>query len=408
MATYQVETENGTYQIETEEPGFATGGAKQPIPSDVYNEQGAQNVSMTPVTELDLNQAGEAIATSKFGQQHPLAGAALGTVVARAPDFVAAAQGISEAPALAEGLTSLTKSAGGFLKEGAENLINKFGKTTSSTMEALKGPSGAEAQALGKEMRLGFNPEETMEKAKLVGQDIISPHEAKVTYMEQQLKGLPENNANKVSRLEEMRKSVGAQMNEAEKEGGFAITPDAGFEKTAGSPEKMGNVLNVMGKWANMDPQEIANTVDPETINLFRKLSKAGQNQLSDVGKISMQKGESAASDALGLLSDKFASAKSQYKDIMRAIDDIQDTQPLKAKAMQRQIATLKVGLDKAQQEATNLVQSARTANVMQRRDIDAKALDLLKQGIAHDKIMNKIKVAVGLAGAGTAYQLSR
>lgn len=405
MATYQVETDNGTYQVETEEPGLTVGGAKQPIPSDVANEQGLIDQGIGGLNDSDLNKAGEDIATSKFGQKNPTMGAALGTAVAKAPDVAMAAQGLSDVPAMAEGLSAVTKSAAGFLKDGAENLVNKMGKPFASTVEALKGPSSAEAQAMGKEMRLGFNPEENIEKAKLVGQQIVSPQEAKVTYMEQQLKGLPEENAGKLQKLQDMRKDAGSLMNEAEQEGGFAVTPDSNFEATAASPEKMGNVLNVMGKWADMDPKEIANTVDPETINLFRKLSKAGQDKLSDVGRLTMQKGESAASDALATLSDKFASAKSQYKDIMRSIADIEDTQPLKAKALQRQIAYLKVGLEQSQQEASNLLQATRTGNAVQRRDIDAKALDLLKQGIAHDRALNKIKIAVGAVGAGTAYK---
>lgn len=54
-------------------------------------------------------KAGDALAETSFGQKHPYATAALGTVATRPEAFLGAAEGIADAPALASGLVKTGK-----------------------------------------------------------------------------------------------------------------------------------------------------------------------------------------------------------------------------------------------------------------------------------------------------------
>lgn len=69
---------------------------------DWMNEPGLENVSLTPLNAKDFDKIGDDVATSKFGQKHPIAGAAAGTVAARPLDFIAAATGLADVPELAK------------------------------------------------------------------------------------------------------------------------------------------------------------------------------------------------------------------------------------------------------------------------------------------------------------------
>lgn len=106
----------------------------RPVPEDIANEKGLQDVSITPITKPDLEQAGEQIATSKLGQAHPYLGAAAGTAVAKADDIAMAAAGLGEVA----GAAKAAKGAGQMVGEAVDPLLT-----------ALK-PGGR--AALGKEI----------------------------------------------------------------------------------------------------------------------------------------------------------------------------------------------------------------------------------------------------------------
>lgn len=82
----------------------------------IAEDQPLQDVSLTPITKPDFEQAGEEIATSKFGQKNPKTASAIGTVVSMPEEFIGAAMGVKGAKATADAV------------RGTGSLIKRFGK----------------------------------------------------------------------------------------------------------------------------------------------------------------------------------------------------------------------------------------------------------------------------------------
>jgi hypothetical protein len=61
----------------------------------------------TLITSPSLEKTGEEIATSKFGQEHPILGAAAGTLVAKGPELATTASMLGKVPELAAGVKAI-------------------------------------------------------------------------------------------------------------------------------------------------------------------------------------------------------------------------------------------------------------------------------------------------------------
>lgn len=83
-------------------------------------EQALASGQVPHISLQSADELGDTIATSKFGQKHPIMGAAIGTVAAKPLEFLSAIEGIGAAPALAKGLVA----GAGAVKQGTKALLD--------------------------------------------------------------------------------------------------------------------------------------------------------------------------------------------------------------------------------------------------------------------------------------------
>lgn len=254
-------------------------------------DQPAQDVSMTPVTKPDLNQAGESIATSKFGQEHPIVGAAAGTVV-------------SEADTLIPGALGLTKSA--LLAKGARGAVSKM------TPEVLKSTGAEQVSAL--QEKAAELPVRFAEKAKM-------------------LEGLKEQAKTGIGMAE---KAAGIE--------GMGGMPSSAMESLISNKDRLAKFADKMDSLTKKGAEYLAEKADLQTLQRFNKILQEGGKKggLNDLTIANMNQSRTVIKDAIGLKAPGVKESLSAYKTIEQAIESLPKDQQLAAKS-------LRLALKKAQ-----------------------------------------------------------
>lgn len=138
----------------------------KPVQPDWMNEPGLQDVSLTPFTDKDVQQAGVDTAEYVGSKGYPKTGAALGTAVQMAPDIAMAAAGMGggkagltvakELPAAAEGAAPLVKSGANLMSKLAR-IISGPGRAEAGEAIAVAEKAGGISQTLPELKTLGEN-----------------------------------------------------------------------------------------------------------------------------------------------------------------------------------------------------------------------------------------------------------
>jgi len=349
-------------------------------------DQPVQDISVTEALDAPFKvaqAAGEfgAEAAAQHGMNPTLA-AGLGTGVAMIPHTIAAAQ-------------LPVKAAAGALEGGLSTIGNKIG----GIVNTLKGPTMEEAKAMGQAAEGAFQPEAAQKAAQYTKQ-LVEPVQGRIRSFGQRLANLPGQTMEKTKILEAGLKEKGAAMGAAEDAAGFGFKSGPEFEAALKNPKTMGKALKAAEDFAKMGPNKVAETVDPKTIQLVRKLAQEGKENVSNLGSATLAQGREVASNALGLIDKKFGQARSEYQEVKSAIDALPLDQKRMASMLKSQLQEAKSMLAEAQSQAKELAQAAKTADKARFADIQQESLHLLRKGIEHDQMIRKIKVAAGSIGA--------
>jgi hypothetical protein len=210
-------------------------------PQPWYNEEGLQDATV-PISAQDLDQAGNAIAESKFGQRNPKTGAALGTLVAKGPELAATASMLGDVKPLASGVEYLAKSGS---------------KATGRLAELAKILAGP-----GKEASVAK----------------ISPQIRETEYaLANSAEKLSSTKANFAKDLQEAKTAMGSQgaiIGKAETEAGLTLGDTAPISKILADPKKKAAKLDQLKRVLKASPDELATTMKPEEIYRNMKLSQ--------------------------------------------------------------------------------------------------------------------------------------
>jgi len=313
VAKYQIETENGTYEIETEEPA-----AKFPLDPSVMNEPGLQDVSLTPITKPDFEQAGENIATSKFGQKHPVLGAAIGTPVSMPEEFISAATGLKAVPEMAAGV------------RGAGSLVKRLGKSL------LSGPNAEEISAAQQALKNLPIKERgirnSLEELNTAAQKGFETFDPEIEAAKQKLKDLPLKYKQKQSIIEELDKAIRPQIGKAESEAGLAMNkiPEAAKDTT--------DFANTMKAISEKSSEELLTSMETSGLQNLKKIAQVTKRgNLLPEEEAFINKGVAKIDEAIAKAHPKVAEELSKF----REIQDVKTGLPKEAKAEKERLISL-------------------------------------------------------------------
>jgi len=359
------------------------GEGRTPLPENVINEPGLQDVSITPITKPDLEQAGVDIAESKFGQKNPITGATLGTTVAKIDDIVAAVSGLRAAPALAKGLTSAGKFGISKLQVLADTILGPGEKASTLAAEQMTAPARQASQEVVTALKSASNPTP----------ELLATQERQAA--------LGAKFGEKQAQLTEMRKTAGQAIGQVEKEAGleFKTLPD-NFQKVLRNKELLGKKANALARLSDKGPEFMAQNLDKITLQANRKLAQEALKMpgLDDLTRVQLAKANSIMGNALGeqipALKDKLSAFKEidqALKDLPRAKKAEGDVLRLSLRRITNEIKTGKMNLQAKQQMAQEALDS-----------ISKDAELLIQAGKRRDIIRGRVvKGAIGAALAG-------
>lgn len=227
------------------------------------------------------DRAGQFIAEKggEYGMNPELA-AGLGTAVSMAPDIAAGAAGIAKRAAIGRGLQSAGKSV-------AETAMapGRFAK------DLVTKPNVAEATNLGKEA----------------------------------LVGISEKGGQKLALARETRDTAKTGLIKAEEKTGlhFESTPE--FESMLKDPKRMSKFSQVIGRLAKRTPEELAQTVDTQTLQQMRKLAQEGEkvSGLSDIANAQMRQGKDVFTRALGKAEPEVGKALDTFREADKVVSEL-------------------------------------------------------------------------------------
>lgn len=354
----------------------------------MYEEKGLQELPMGfSSPDKPLETAGEAIATSKFGQQNPYAGAALGTAVAKAPEIVGAVQGISAAPEIAAAGTALVK--------GGLSAVGKTGQAIGDVVSTLKGPGEAESKIAADNLITQQAPQ-AVNKAKQVMQPMLAQAQDAITTLKQSLAQVPQQFSDKLGSLKELNQAAKSAMQKVEETvPGLEFKGGEGFDSYVKNSQKMSQLAEVMAKWKGKIPEGMP----LQQKQLFRKLAQEGADSVNNISRAVLQQGREALAQNVAAEVPKWGEARQGFQQVQDAMKS------LPAEKLNRTTA-LKSGLLKAQNElkdmqtaAQNLVSAAKNADAEQLLDLKKQANDLIQKGIKHDQYVKNLWKTAGAAG---------
>jgi hypothetical protein len=193
-----------------------------------------------------LDTTADKMAESKFGQAHPYATNAVGTVVAKAPEFAAAAGGIAAAPEIAQSL----RGVGSMVRGGASKVAD--------LAKLLVGP--------GKEASVAK----------------ISPQIRETEYaLANSAEKLSSSKANFAKDLQEAKAALASQgpkIGKAETEAGLTLGDTAPTDAILANPKKLSTKLDQLKRVLKTPPEELSTKLDPEVVYSNMKLAQQARD----------------------------------------------------------------------------------------------------------------------------------
>lgn len=179
--------------------------------------------------------------------------------------------------------------------------------------------------------------------------------------------GIGEKGAEKLALARATKEAAKKGLIAAEEQAGLHFKSTPGFEEIISDPKKMADFTEKIGRLASRTPEELAQSVPSEQLQLFRKIAQEGEKMggLSDIAKSQLRQGKQVFTEALGKVEPKIGEALGNFRTADTVVGEIPSQ--IKEKLV------------------SSKLQSARNV-------LDAKSLD------------RKRKVVKGLIGAAAGY----
>lgn len=363
-------------------------GTKYPIDPEVLNEAGVQNVSMTPITKPDLEQAGEDIATSKFGQEHPIAGAAMGTVVAKADDIMAAASGVRAAPALANVAKAGGKAVWGKLSNLADALLGPGEKAAMLKAEQLTAPARQNVAKLSTALKGASNPTP----------ELLATQEAQA--------GLGSQMGAQEQVLAQLKKESGAKIGQLEQGAGLKFTELSDKSKDIlSNPKLLGRRAEAMARVSNKGSKALAENMTLENLQANRKFAESAlrRQDLSNATRVNLAKSKGVFEEAIDSRITGFKEQLNSFRLIDQELRNLPKAMKAQANALRlnarKEMNKIRSGKVKTQAE---LQKAQETLD-----EISKEAEILVQKGQRRDILRGRVKAAaIGTAIAAGAPQI--
>lgn len=224
------------------------------------------------------DKLGEAIAEKGGAMGYPKIAATLGTAVSIAPDVALGVEGIAKRALIAKGL----KGAGKFVAD-------KSGATLAKDL--ITKPGAGEVAQVGKEA----------------------------------LVDISEQGARKLDLARQTRQAAKEGLIGAEEKAGLHFESTPGFEELLKNPKKMSEFSQKIGRLAKKTPEELAQLVPSEQLQLFRKVAQEGEkvSGLSDIANSQLRHGKDVFTQALGIKEKGIGEALGGFRDAEKVVKEI-------------------------------------------------------------------------------------
>lgn len=326
MAIYTVELDGEQFDIEGPDDATEAELQAQAIQakSGGQTAQGGQpGAPAAPLNQPPQESKGRQFAR-KVANALPTAGGVAGGVALGVPGTVFG-MGVGGLPAAAAG-AGLGAAGGTAAKQLILRALGDKEGVPQTAGEAAKeiGITGAKDAAItlvgGKLIKGGVGA------AKLAKDLVTKPGAAEVALAgKEALIDIGERGAEKLALARATREAAKKGLIEAEEKAGlhFQSTPE--FEEILRDPKRMSQFATKIGQLAKRTPEELAQSVDPKTLQLFRKLAQEGEkvSTLSDIAKSQMREGKGVFTEALGRTEKGIGEALGKFRDADTVVGEI-------------------------------------------------------------------------------------
>jgi len=155
---------------------------------------------------------------------------------------------------------------------------------------------------------------------------IVKPGAAEVALAgKEALINIGERGAEKLALARTTREAAKEGLIAAEEKAGLHFQSTPGFEKLIANPKKMAEFTQKIGRLAKQTPEELAQSVPSEQLQLFRKIAQEGEkvSTLSDIAKSEMRHGKDIFTQALGMKEKGMGEALGRFREADRVVSEI-------------------------------------------------------------------------------------
>jgi hypothetical protein len=307
MATYQIETENGTYEIETDEGqepkkslmDSAIEGGKT-VSGKAFNIMTGQTDPQQEAMNLSnkgFDMAGE-LAAEKIGEAgHPIVGGMVGGAIANANNIAGAAALLQNRQALTQGV----KAVGSGLKAGVKGVGRGLKKAT----DFILGPG-----------------EDSARKSAV---DSIKMLENKLLDQRGALGQIPVKQAERQAALQAEKQGYGQAITKAEELAGVEMkeTPDD-FIQVLKNPKALNQMSKTLRKIGDTPSDELARTMDKGSLQSVRKFAQTFREvgpEATNTIKANISMGGHRATEALKKIEPVLGSAINEWEKVAKKLE---------------------------------------------------------------------------------------
>ncbi len=391
MPKYRIETDNGTYEVETGEPGKMELSDYPPMSDEVRNEPGLIDTSMQVATDAPFLAAGAGgQAIQDRGEELGMSpGVAKGAGMAmKAAPYAAMAAKIG--PELVKGGISASKGIYGRLKGIAEKLNGPSVQEAKDELRALVSSFEKPAQTKATEV------------ARRGGMEI----EEKIGTLKERATEIPETFRQKRQMAMDLKQGTQKEMGKVEEEMGVGFKSSPEFEAFVSDKGKMGQFLGKAASLAKKGPERLAKEVPATTVQLYRKIAQEGKGKLSEMGGAQLEGYRETFAQSLEQVSGKFKDVRARLNDVRKTLDNLPKAERLAKEGARRQLLRAQDELKTHNREMQMLKDAAAKADGQELRDLKRKALVKVRQAAQKERIVKTLKYAIlgatGLAGLKT------
>jgi hypothetical protein len=400
--------------------------AKQLILRALGDTEGVPNTPLEAAKDIGVTGATDAALT--LGGGYALKG---GLKVAKASKSLLTGPSVEEAKILAE------RAAGKFIPQAAE----KAGEVGRRAIQSVDDDLLALRQQFA-DLKATTLPKVGQAESKAVehGKEFLTPLKDRITKLRASIKATGEKGGTKLKELDALEQQVKAKFENVENLEGIRFKSSPKFESFVSDKKK---VARLAQKLERLSP-ESAKHLPTGKLQLYRKLGQESSENISDIGRASIQRGRETAAKELEQRIPAFKEVRSEFHTVRNAREDIIAETAKKQTALktslrnaiqtfrdkereareminlvrsserqvltgqqktatavaQKKILESQRALKAAKAEASDLLRQAKGADAQELAQITAEGDAMIAKAVKRSKIIKGLKVA-GLTALG-------